>query len=90
MSQLHLDWTDNAAQLERVGGRIAGAVLAFCRAYRGQTFHLEALMEFVREIAGVAPDSPGRILRNLRQRGFIDYEVVSRPKSLYRMQRVRG
>ena len=33
----------------------------------------------------VAPDSPGRILRQLRQQRLLNYEVVSRRQSLYRV-----
>jgi len=32
----------------------------------------------------VAPGSPDRIMRNLRHKGKINYELVSRSKSLYR------
>jgi len=32
----------------------------------------------------MAPGSPDRIMRNLRAKGIISYEVVSRQKSLYR------
>lgn len=33
----------------------------------------------------IAPDSPGRILRQLRQQGVLNYAVVSRRQSLYRV-----
>jgi hypothetical protein len=36
------------------------------------------------QVGQVAPGSPDRILRDLRQRGVINYELVSRAKSLYR------
>lgn len=35
-------------------------------------------------VAG-APASPDRVLRDLRKRGVVGYEVVSKPKSLYRL-----
>jgi hypothetical protein len=31
----------------------------------------------------IAPDSSGRILRNLRQTGELNYRVINRSKSLY-------
>lgn len=39
-------------------------------------------------VAG-APASPDRVLRDLRKRGVVGYEVVSKPKSLYRLTYVR-
>lgn len=95
MTQLALDsWNaTNAPELERVGGKISDAVLAFCRRhyrYAGTTpsileFHLEDLASSVRSATGIAPDSPGRILRDLRQRGHVRYTVLSRKDSLYRI-----
>lgn len=87
----------NAEQLERVGGKIAGAVLDFCRRhyrYAGTTpsicqFHLEELASSVRSATGIAPDSPGRILRMLRQAGQIRYRVLNRRQSLYRVDWVK-
>lgn len=48
---------------------------------------MQDLTEFVssRVNGFVAPDSPGRILRLLRQSGRINYVVISRSKSLYRI-----
>jgi hypothetical protein len=44
---------------------------------------------FVRPILNVAPDSPSRILRELRKQGRVDYIVVNRAASLYRVVAVR-
>jgi hypothetical protein len=73
--------------LERVSSRIAKSVLDFCRStkWAGCDWHMEQLTRFVRADTGVAPDSPGRILRDLRQKGLINYEVVNRRQSLYRV-----
>ena len=73
--------------LDRVTERIGWAVLAFCadKPY-GQTFFADELRRFVRSKVGlVAPGSPDRILRLLRQKGKLDYFVVSRSESLYMM-----
>ena len=67
--------------LERVGERIAAAVLEFCDLR--PRFHMVELGEFVQARVGVAPDSPGRILRLLRQAGKIRYRVIDRRNSEY-------
>lgn len=74
------------AELERVSERIGEAIKDFCRRHVGQTFHADELRQHVRSCVGeVAPDSAGRVLRDLRQRGVIAYQVVNRAKSLYRV-----
>lgn len=94
MTQFGLDWNrgEQTAQLERVSSRIGKSVLAFCRAALRDaydaSFTMQDLTEWVRRETGVAPDSPGRILRDLRQRRLIDYEVTSRAQSLYRLIKV--
>jgi len=74
--------------LDRVSERIGPAVLAFCASVGLREFFADDLRRYVRRMAGeVAPGSPDRVLRDLRQRGLIDYAVVSRSESLYRMLR---
>jgi hypothetical protein len=76
----------HAANLERVSERIAAANQVFCEGRRGSTFHADELRAHVRAACGpVAPGSPDRVLRDLRQRGLIAYELVSRRDSLYRL-----
>ena len=72
--------------IERVTDAIANHVTAFLNARLNQEFHVEDLRRYVYEnVKGyVAPASPDRILRDLRQRKQVNYEVVSRSKSLYR------
>lgn len=88
--QLALDsWNaTNAPELERVKSKIGNEVLAFCR-WKMQrvslNFTMADLAQWVRSQLGVAPDSPGRILRDLRQRGHVRYTVLSRKDSLYRI-----
>jgi hypothetical protein len=67
--------------LERVTERIAAPVLEFCGLRR--QFHMIELAEFVQARVGVAPDSPGRILRMLRQAGKVSYRVIDRRNSEY-------
>lgn len=72
--------------LSRVSDRIAAAIQEFCEGRRGQTFRADDLRAHVLERCGaVAPGSPDRILRDLRQRGLVAYEVVDRRASLYRL-----
>jgi len=79
--------------LNRVRLKIEGAITSFASARllaNNVTFHMEDLLLHVREqVPFIAPDSPSRILRLLRQDGVIDYMVISRKNSLYRLYRVR-
>ena len=77
----------------RVKSRIGSLILEFFAIVKNhewivkQTFHMQELLQFVEEgVSGkVAPDSPGRILRQLRQQHLLNYEVVSRRQSLYKV-----
>lgn len=87
MSQLALR-IEQQENLERVEGRIGRAIEDFIalelRSGKA-TFHANELRKWVNDgVPGVAPASPDRILRGLRQAGRINYEVVSRRNSLYR------
>jgi hypothetical protein len=79
---------EQQANIERVNERIGAAVLDFCKEC-AQTdhglFYMEDLRKYVSERVGgyIAPDSPGRILRLLREQGKLDYTVLSRAESLY-------
>ena len=74
--------------LERVRGAIADAVVAFCRSRyaTGREFHAQELRDYVARVNPTAPASADRILRDLRQRGLVRYVLVSRSKSLYRVE----
>lgn len=73
-----------AEHLERVTARIGAAILDFCRALEGRQFVMDALRRYVAAKVGpVAPASPDRVLRQLRQAGRVQYRVVSRRESLY-------
>lgn len=98
MTQLGLlEWTppravpqasEQARHLARVEGRIAALVIEFCAGRVGEEFHLSDLTGFVSSRAQVAPDSPRRILGQLRRAGVVDVELLDRGGSLYRVQGV--
>ena len=68
--------------LERVRSRIQRAVIGFCDTH--PRFHADELRRYViRETGVAAPASSDRVLRDLRQKGRLDYRVVSRRESLY-------
>lgn len=72
-------------ELERVGEFLAAAILDWFNAHgSGHTFHLG---EFTRDILMLkicAPDSPRRVMADLRKKGLLNYAVISRKDSLYR------
>jgi hypothetical protein len=77
---------EQSANLERATEHLADAVVAFWRARLGRDFYAYELVDFVREQLGpgLAPDSPGRVLRRLRRGRVVHYEVMNRAASLYR------
>lgn len=84
MNQLTLDF-EQQKQLDRVALSSRDAVLEFFNAIEcNATFHAQELRDYVAAQVTVAPSSPDRIMRLLRKQGLIQYEVVSRSKSLYR------
>lgn len=79
---------DHPEERARVFSRIAPIVMMFAREHAGQQFHVEQLRRFVDAHAQeVAPDSPGRILRELRLRGSLNYVVLNRRQSLYQFRK---
>lgn len=81
----------HAENLERVTDRIAGHVLTFCREHTGKEFRMNDLLTYVFDCCHFSsPDSPGRILRDLRAKGRVGYELISRSQSLYKISWVRG
>jgi hypothetical protein len=76
-----------AEHLERVSTRLSALILTFCRerlASQG-SFHMFELTSWIADYLAVAPDSPGRILRDLRSKGSLSYVVVNRSQSLYQL-----
>jgi hypothetical protein len=84
-------WSDDKEERARVYSRIAPVILLFHDTHWGGDFHVEELRRFVLgRVPEIAPDSPGRILRELRLRGVLDYIVVNRRQSLYRFCTTEG
>lgn len=78
---------DAPEERNRVYGRIAPLILTFYRDNAGRQFHAEQLRIYTRSYApDIAPDSPGRILRELRLEGKLDYVVLNRGQSLYQFR----
>lgn len=79
------------AHLQRVTGALASAILRFCRARLAtgrSEFYANELREYVQGSQDSAPASADRVLRALRRDGILDYVVVSRKDSLYKLLRV--
>lgn len=80
---------NNAPHLDSVSARIAASIIKFCQRHVGGTFRADELRGFVLANVGTcAPGSADRILRNLRQKGALDYTVIDRSKSLYLLRSV--
>lgn len=92
MEQLSLNWQQQAIQpreLARCKAVISPAIRDFFSARPiGTRFHMEELTRYVRQRIPTAPDSAGRILRDMRQSGELNYSVVDRRKSLYQIEEV--
>ena len=73
--------------IARVHAKIAPVIASFFHERGlGATFHVDDLRRYVaRRYAVIAPDSAGRIMRDMREREWVDYEVVNRRASLYRI-----
>jgi hypothetical protein len=81
--------SEQSKQIKRVHGRIAPAVMQFMRDKGvGAHFHADELRNYVEIRHGIAPDSAGRILRLLRREGRVDYEIIQRSFSLYRITKI--
>lgn len=77
---------EQPAQLERVKANIAPLILAWFEGKKpGDEFYLNDLTDFVRKsLPSVAPDSAGRIMRDLKRAKAVNYKV-DRARSLYRV-----
>lgn len=70
-------------ELQRVEQSIQETVLAFCRERVFDTFHMEELYAYVKDRITVAPDSAGRVLRELRMKERVGYDLINRRESEY-------
>lgn len=75
-------------ELARVDDALRARVLDFCRDRIFDTFRMDELTKWVSLRVRCAPDSPGRILRQLRKEGKVTYELISRRESLYAVHSV--
>lgn len=92
MTQAALNFDARDPELKRVSSRTEKAIIQFLRLRQGSTgvrsamFRAEDLHRFVsRQTGKNAPASADRVLRHLRQQGVVDYVVVNRAQSLYRV-----
>ena len=78
----------NDPHLASVRQRIGPFILEWCaaRLERAPEFRADDLRRAVHAELGCAPGSADRILRTLRQSGELSYSVVSRSRSLYRIE----
>ena len=78
--------SEQTENLDRCLGSIGKHVEDFVAARLNQEFFANDLRNYVfAKVDGfVSPASPDRILRDLRQARKLNYELVSRSKSLYR------
>jgi len=90
MEQLSLNLHQQAIQpreLARCKAVIAPLILKFFSLRGvGEQFHMADLTRFVNAHTPIAPDSAGRILRDMRQGGELNYQVVDRRNSLYQIE----
>jgi len=78
---------DSPEDRYRVFSRIAPIIMDFYGNHAGEAFHAEDLRRHVLWLdPGIAPDSPGRILRELRLRGWLNYVVINRRQAPYQFR----
>ena len=78
-----------ASQLARVRDKVKSTVIRFARSRLGKTYNASDLLRYCRVLQPeIAPDSPSRIMRDLRRAGVIDYTLISRQNSQYRVDYV--
>lgn len=84
---------EQPVNLRRVRANIGPTIVAFwteCLASAVSTFTTAQLVRYVAMKHPMAPDSPSRILRALKQAGSVNYVVVNRAASLYRALPLEG
>lgn len=88
MTGIQLSFADQPDERERVNVRIGPSVIEFAK-NRKRPFFIEDLRRHITLTVGiVAPASPDRILRQLRQAKKLDYVVLDRKRSLYQIKEV--
>lgn len=80
--KIHLDNENQQENINRVSLKIGKAITEFCS--NNKQFYADDLRKYVSDHIGyVAPASADRILRDLRQKGILNYRVINRRKSFY-------
>ncbi len=76
-----------ATLLKQKIAKIGPTILLFCQArvVTNPFFHMEELHAYVEAQLQIAPASPDRVLRALRQSGDINYVVIDRRASYYQL-----
>jgi hypothetical protein len=82
--------SDQDRELARVESRLALAIIAWCEANRGRTFHLAEPTNTIAMQIECAPDSVRRVMAQLRKSGHVQVELLSRSDSLYRVAATGG
>jgi ribosomal protein S25 len=82
--------TEQTENLSRVRNAIAKHVEAFLERNINREFHSAELHSYVAERVMITPGSADRIMRDMRAKGIINYELKNRRKSLYVALPVRG
>lgn len=77
-------------ELRRVAGKIQDDVFEFCLRKVGKQFRMKELDDFVARRKGAAPGSAGRIMRLLKDEGFVKYRCINRRQSLYVIDEASG
>ena len=77
-------------QLRRVRSRIGDAVREFLRSREGQEFTGSELERHVLERCASTPGSATRVMRELRNEGAVQVELLDRSRSLYRVPQPAG
>lgn len=87
--QGEFDFGEQDENLDRVTARIGLAIIEFYterRAAGQDHFHADDLRRHITIAVGtVAPGSPDRVMRHLRQTRVINYRVTNRAKSEYKI-----
>ena len=74
----------DSAELTRVSNKIKTLIIEFLlKVGEKNRFHMHDLQEYVSKNTSIAPDSPSRVLRDLKSKKVIKYRLISRANSLY-------
>jgi hypothetical protein len=76
--------SEHQQHMDRIGERQCKWIHHYADTVGNDDWHMQDMTDYVLARVKSAPDSPGRMLRDMRRRGELNYECVSRAKSLYR------